>query len=121
MPEQDYQQRVWVNVGDEDAWALALVEEKFGGSVYLKRQGAVPKGAKEQIVLSEQEFAALSVATDFIDQNLVMLGELDEGKIGTETIMGAVRLGEILPSHDLASASGGSMGAGPPDVATCEC
>ena len=30
MPEQDYQQRVWVNVEDEDAWALALVEEDLG-------------------------------------------------------------------------------------------
>jgi hypothetical protein len=67
---------------------------------------------------------SLTVATDFIDQNLVMLTELDEGKIGTETIMAAARLGEILPSHDKADAdasAGAGGGSGAPADATCEC
>ena len=71
-PEHDFQQRVWVQVDDEDAWALASVEERFGGSVYLKRSHA-PEGTKEQIVVSEDEFGALSVAT----------GDLEHGVSGT--------------------------------------
>ena len=53
---------VWLNVDDEDAWVIATVGEKFGGSVMLKRTSA-PKGVELETSVSEEAFAKLSPAT----------------------------------------------------------
>ena len=41
----------------------------------------------------------LSVATDHMASNVAMLTELDEQKLGTEQIMTAGGLHDLLPSH----------------------
>ena len=57
---------------------------------------------------------ALSVATDCMSENLQMLTALDEGKFGTEQIMTAGRLNDLLPDH-CPQPSAGTPGAGRPN------
>ena len=52
----------WVPVEDEDAWVLATVEQRFGGSVHMKRLHA-PEGIPLELALSEEEFEKLTPVT----------------------------------------------------------
>ena len=69
--------RVWVQVDDEDAWALATVEERFGGSVILTRSHA-PEGVDKSITISEEAFSKLAVATGALDVPVADLVNLDD-------------------------------------------
>ena len=74
--------RVWLQVDDDDAWALASVEEHFGGSVHLKRSHA-PEGVKDTITVSEQAFAELSVATGDLEEPVADLVNLNDVNIAS--------------------------------------
>ena len=69
--------RVWVQVDDEDAWALATVEERFGGSVILTRSHA-PEGVDKSITISEEAFSKLAAATGALDVPVADLVNLDD-------------------------------------------
>ena len=51
-----------IQVDDADAWVLATVEQKFGGSVHMKRLHA-PDGVPLELAVSDADFEKLTPAT----------------------------------------------------------
>jgi len=77
------QERVWARVDDEDAWVLATVEERFGGSVHLARLHA-PPGVDKALVVPEEEFGGYTPATGDLDtpvDDLVRLNDVNQGAL----------------------------------------
>ena len=75
--------KVWLQVEDSDAWALATVQEKFGGSVHLLRSTA-PKGVSKEVSVTDEAFAELvpTQATGEEDvDDLVTLSEINSGTL----------------------------------------
>lgn len=70
-------------VDDEDAWVLATVEERFGGSVHLKRLHA-PAGVDLKLVIADEEFVGWTPATGDLDSpvdDLVQLNDVNQGAL----------------------------------------
>ena len=55
-------QHVWLQVDDADAWTLATVTDRSGSDVQLTRLHA-PPGVDKKLVISEEAFSKLSLAT----------------------------------------------------------
>eukprot|EP00965_Chrysotila_dentata_P258138 6213116-Pleurochrysis_carterae.AAC.1 len=71
------QQRVWVQVKDEDTWVLASVTGRFGGSVHLQRAHA-PAGVDEILVVDEEDFATYAPVSETVDELVDDLAQLEE-------------------------------------------
>ena len=74
-------QRVWCPVDDADAWVLATVDEKFGGSVHMKRLHA-PDGFELDLMVSDETFSRLMPVTgkddELIQSDMVHLHDVNE-------------------------------------------
>ena len=76
-------ERVWAQVDDEDAWVLATVEERFGGSVHLSRLHA-PSGIDLTLVVADEAFGGYTPATGDLDtpvDDLVQLSDINQGAL----------------------------------------
>lgn len=82
---------VWLDVKDEEAWALARVESQEGGIVKLTRLPgqtgiALPTGVEPSLSLSEAAFSELMPATGEVDKlhtvhDLAKLGDVHLGAV----------------------------------------
>mmetsp|Transcript_31792 Transcript_31792/g.66569 ORF Transcript_31792/g.66569 Transcript_31792/m.66569 type:complete len:1417 (+) Transcript_31792:14-4264(+) len=73
----------WVQVEDEDAWVLATVTEKFGGSVHMKRFHA-PDGVPLELAVSDADFEKLTPAAGNPEEavpDLVSLMDVNTGAV----------------------------------------
>ena len=75
-------QKVWLDVEDDDAWVLCSVEgDTSGAEVKLKRLHA-PPGVSNEITVSKEAFSKLRLATGDWDEpadDLTQLEDVNDG------------------------------------------